>query len=388
MGVIPGLDGDDLASCVQCGLCLPACPTFRVTGDEVRSPRGRIALMRAVDAGLEPVDPAFVDAMETCIQCRGCEPACPSGVPFGRMMTATRTHLVAAGARPPWWQRLAYRVLGAPRLLRAGSSALAVAQRLGLVPSRRLGLPVRLPVRRRQLVPSGHAGDADTVLLFTGCVMDAWQRDVHRAAQRVVEATGARVAFLSDVCCGALHEHAGLASEFHRLAVATVAAAPAGGAILVDSAGCGAALADYGRLLGTPEAAAFSARVRDVTAWLADRVDDLPEGRPLEETVAVQDPCHLRHVQRDHLGVRRLLARFATVVELDDDGLCCGAGGAYAVLEPTLAGQVRDRKLDAIRRSGAPLVASANPGCSIHLANAGVRVRHPVELVAEALDAG
>ncbi len=390
MGVIPGLDADDLASCVQCGLCLPHCPTFRITGDEARSPRGRIALMRAVDGGSVAVEgaagEAFVESMETCIQCRGCEPACPSGVPFGRMMAATRAHLAEAHGRQPWWRRLGYRTLGHPGLLRAGSSALAVAQRVRLMPSRRLGLPARLPVRRAPLVPSGTAGEPGTVVLFTGCVMDAWQRDVHLAAQRVIEATGTKVAFLQDRCCGALHEHAGLEAQFHRMAAAVVAAAPPDATILVDSAGCGAALKDYGRILGTPEAAAFAARVRDVSEWLAERVDTLPAGHRLPQPVAVQDPCHLRHVQRAHLPVRTLLARYADLVELDDEGLCCGAGGAYAVLEPGLAGQVRDRKLGAIRRAGAPVVASANPGCAIHLANAGVTVRHPVELVAEALD--
>jgi glycolate oxidase iron-sulfur subunit len=159
--------------------------------------------------------------------------------------------------------------------------------------------------------------------------------------------------------------------------------------VVVDSAGCGAAMKEYGRLLGTPEAAAFSARVRDVSEWLAERVELLPRPRRrLTERVAIQDPCHLRHVQRAHGHVRTVLAPYADLVELDDEGLCCGAGGAYNTQHPELAAAIRDRKLASIARSGAPVVASANPGCAMHLAAAGVRVRHPVELIDQALRSG
>jgi glycolate oxidase iron-sulfur subunit len=152
-------------------------------------------------------------------------------------------------------------------------------------------------------------------------------------------------------------------------------------------------LRDYGHLLGTDEARMFSARVVDVHEWLAERVDALrtaaagpgpPTRRPV---VAVQDPCHLRHVQRAHLSVRTVLSPFATLIELDDEGLCCGAGGAYAVAQPDLAAAIRDRKVAAIERSGAPVVASANPGCALHLAAVGVTVVHPCTIVARALDA-
>jgi glycolate oxidase iron-sulfur subunit len=158
--------------------------------------------------------------------------------------------------------------------------------------------------------------------------------------------------------------------------------------ILVNSAGCGAQLKEYGRLLGTPEGAAFAARVRDVHEWLDGRLDAVPAVHRLGPVI-VQDPCHLRHVQRAHQPVRAVLGRYAEIVELDDDGLCCGAGGAYSALQPELAGRIRDRKLAALdrarRSSGASVVASANPGCAMHLAAAGVRVRHPMDLVAEAI---
>ncbi|WP_420638080.1 (Fe-S)-binding protein [Candidatus Poriferisocius sp.] len=377
-----GIDPDDLASCVACGLCLPHCPTFRVTGEEWASPRGRINAMRQVQDHGAAIDRTFTTAMDTCVQCRGCEPACPSGVPFGAMMEATQAEL--AHRRRVRWRRWAFSLLGHRWLLNRLSRVLAVAQKLRLVPSKRLGLPA-IPVFQEKLQPSGH-----DVWLFTGCVMDAWQRSTHAAVQRVLEYTGAGVALPDGRagCCGSLSVHAGLEDQARALARRTMTAFDGSAPILVDSAGCGANLKEYGKLLGTPEAAAFSERVMDVHEWLADRLDRLPsvEGADRPATVAVHDPCHLRHVQRVHQPVAEVLARVATVVTLDDDGLCCGAGGAYSALQPELAASIRVRKLAAIERSGATLVASANPGCSIHLANAGVEVRHPLEIVAQALD--
>jgi glycolate oxidase iron-sulfur subunit len=375
-----GLDPDELATCVACGLCLPHCPTWRVTGEEALSPRGRIAAMREVEGGLA-VDADVLRSVDTCVQCRGCEPACPSGVPFGHLMEDTRAALVG---RIPRWQRLGHRVLGRHRLLLALSTVGALLQRAHLLPSRRLGL-ARLPLRRPALRASG-----DDVVLFTGCVMDAWMRPTHVAAQRVIETTGAGVALpgAGAACCGALHVHAGLVDQARALARRTIAALPGDAPVLVDSAGCGAALKDYGRLLGTAEAERFSARVLDVHEWLAARIDDLPPPQRSAGTVAIQDPCHLRHVQRAHEPVRALLSRYAEVVELDDEGLCCGAGGAYSLTQPDLARDIRDRKLAAIARSGASVVASANPGCAMHLAAAGVHVRHPVEIIEEALHDG
>ncbi|RMH77765.1 MAG: (Fe-S)-binding protein [Actinomyces sp.] len=390
-----GLDVESLATCVQCGLCLPHCPTWRVTGDEALSPRGRIAVMRSVELDGAPVDETVVDAFATCVQCRGCEPACPCGVPFGRLIEETRARLVEQGRLVPRWQRPAFAVLGHHRLLLALSSLAAVAQRLRLVPSRRLGLP-RLPVRRSRLVASGDPRrDEGAVWLFTGCVMDAWQREVHRAVQTVIEAAGVTVRPTGDLapCCGALHAHAGLTAGTRRLARRAVARLDGEAPVLVDSAGCGAHLKDYAHVLAsTPSAeagAALARRVVDVHEWLAERVDALPRVEPLPVRVAVQDPCHLRHVQKVHPAVRRVLAPFvAELVELDDEGLCCGAGGAYSVFEPDLARRIRERKLAAVERAGADLVVSANPGCALHLAAAGVAVRHPLELVAEALAAG
>ncbi len=377
-----GIDPEELASCVACGLCLPHCPTFRVTGEEWASPRGRISAMRQVQDQGAAIDQAFLSSMDTCVQCRGCEPACPSGVPFGSMMEATQAEL--ARRRQLDWRRWGFRILGRRRLLNLLSRLLGVVQRLRLLPSKRLGLP-EIPLWQDRLQATG-----DDVWLFTGCVMDAWQRSTHAAVKRMVEATGAGVALpgAGAACCGALSLHAGMENHARALAVRTMKALEGSAPILVDSAGCGAVLKEYGKHLGTPEAVAFSERVLDVHEWLAAHADRLPSvGEQAEELiVAVHDPCHLRHVQRAHQPVAEVLARYATVVALDDDGLCCGAGGAYAAMQPELAASIRERKLEAIRRSGADVVASANPGCTIHLANAGVVVRHPLEIVDEVVD--
>ena len=403
-----GLDEKALAACVNCGLCLPHCPTYRVTGDERRSPRGRISLMRAVEwEGLEP-DDEWHEAMDTCVQCLGCETACPSGVPYGDLITATRA--AATKARPPARRlRVGLWVLGRPRLLRWASQVLAVIQRLGLVrlaPRAVAGaLPPRLPIRYRSrteigVEKVGLAGQAE-VVLFTGCVMDAWQSEVHDAVVEVLDAIEVTVERSGDRagCCGALHGHAGMVEQERRHAARVVHAIGADRPVLVDSAGCGAALKAYGELLATPEARAFASQVSDVHEWLAadPRLAGLQEtmglGAPGSgDAVIVQDPCHLRHAQGCHGAVRDVLAPHISLVELDDEGLCCGAGGAYSVVQPVLAAAVRERKVAAVSRaadrSGASLVVSANPGCAMHLAAAGLDVRHPMELLADVLRSG
>ena len=387
-----GLDADLLNACVSCGLCLPHCPTYRATSEESASPRGRIALMRTVESGGLEVDDEFVSFMERCVMCRGCETSCPSGVHFGELMEGTRAALSTRGdLQPPAWLTPSLRMLKHHRLLLAGSSMLGLLQRARVLPDglrRRFGLPAHLPIRRPAL--RADAGVAN-VWLYPGCVMDAWQRDVHVAAAKVIRATGTKVGLPSSggACCGALHVHAGLSAPARLLAESVMASMPGDAPVLVDSAGCGAQMKDYGHLLGTDAARAFSARVLDVHEWLAMRMSLLPAGpagRP-RERVAVQDPCHLRHVQRAHQHVRTLLAPYVDVVELADDGRCCGAGGSYSVTQPELAGEIRSQKVAVIAATGCTIVASANPGCSMWLADAmpGVELVHPVQLVAKAL---
>jgi glycolate oxidase iron-sulfur subunit len=385
-----GLDADELVTCVECGLCLPHCPTYRVTGLEIASPRGRINAMRRIETGAAISD-EFVDAMEACIQCRGCEAACPSSVPFGHLMEDTRAAIAPVAARRRSVVRrtveaVGYRVLARHRLLLGATYALAAAQRLRMVPAR-FGAP-RVRVADLRARPDFVEAASADAWLYTGCVMDAWQRPVHRAAARVLRAAGVRVAHpgRGGDCCGALHHHAGRRRDAQRLARRVMASMPGDRPVVVDSAGCGAAMKDYGRLLGTPDANAFAARVRDFSEFVAER--DLPPTRRRAEVVVIQDPCHLRHVQRAHGAVRAVLAGAYELRETDDDGLCCGAGGIYSALQPELAGAARDRKISAIARAAGGdevLVASANPGCALHLAACGLDVRHPAELLAEAV---
>jgi glycolate oxidase iron-sulfur subunit len=383
------LDADALNACVSCGLCLPHCPTYRVTGREIASPRGRIAAMRAVEAQDAPIDDAFRAAMEECVSCRGCEAACPSGVQFGLLMEATRAALPpprSRARRVAEW--LGYRVV-LPRhwLLLACTWVAWAGQRLRLVPAR-FGLP-RLSARslaRSLEIPIGGHPDA---WLFTGCVMDAWLRDTHRSAARVMRATGARVGRppTSGACCGALHLHAGREAEARALATRVMTAMPGDAPIVVDSAGCGAAMKEYGELLGSADARAFGERVQDFSEWLA--LQPPLRLRPAGISVVVQDPCHLRHVQKTHGSVRTVLAAAYELVETADDGLCCGAGGAYSLTQPELSGRILDRKVDALRAAAGkpdPIVASANPGCMVQLRGAGINARHPADLIAEVLD--
>ena len=288
----------------------------------------------------------------------------------------------------------------------------AVAQRLRLVP-KKLNLPA-IPFRQGKLRPSGdpnresssigrsntsssnlgesypgHSNtgrDKGTVWLFTGCIMDAAMRDVHHASQKVIEAAGAKVGFPNGQanCCGSLHRHAGLAKDSIKLAHRTMAAFPGAAPILVNSAGCGAVLKDYGNILQTEEAHKFSSRVKDIHEWLAEQQVESPSVTA-KPRVAILDPCHLRHAQGAHNSVREALQPFAEIAELDDQGMCCGAGGAYSFTHPEVAIAIRSRKIEAIQRSGASQVAAANPGCILHLREPlqtlGISIVHPVEII-------
>ncbi|MFM8563318.1 MAG: (Fe-S)-binding protein [Acidimicrobiia bacterium] len=379
---------DDITTCVGCGLCLSHCPTFRVTGEEALSPRGRIAAIAAVKSGSIELDGDVVRFLDTCVQCRACEPACPSGVPYGRMIEAAKRDLPSR--RLPRWIRLGLRILPRHRLLLLGRPAIVAAQhlapeRFGLARSPRMSWRRRRPTRT-----ANRHGAGPDVWIHTGCVMDVVQSHTHVALASIVGRLGRThdVPGRTGGCCGALTEHAGRHAEAVRLAERTMRSMPGDAVILVDSAGCGAAMKEYPRLLGTAESTAFATRVRDAIEWLAEHVDELdlppPSGR-----VVVQDPCHHRHVQKVHGATRRVLRGVTDVVEVADDGLCCGAGGAYSFLQPDLATDIRARKVQAITdAAGEPhcVVASANPGCSMFLGRAGMDVRHPIDIVAAALE--
>ena len=388
------LDAEELVACVACGLCLPHCPTYRATGLEIASPRGRIAAMRLVELEGAPIDDAFTTAMNECVQCRGCEAACPSSVQFGHLMEDTRAALYEMSSRgspsTASFGRMAVEWIGYRLVLPRHALLMAVtwiawlAQRVRALP-RRFGLPT-LSARSLRRPIDAPTGGEPSAWIFTGCVMDAWLRDTHRSTVTLMRAAGADVARpgRGGDCCGALHVHAGRTRDARRLAWRVMRSMPGDAPIVVNSAGCGAAMKDYGRLVGTQAARDFSARVRDFSEWLAEQAP-LPL-RATGETLVVQDPCHLRHVQRAQGAVRRMLAPAYALAETDDDGLCCGAGGVYALLQPELSSEIRARKVAALRRAAPdPLVVSANPGCIVHLGQAGVDVRHPADLLAAAL---
>ncbi len=389
---IPAPSDDDLNKCVSCGLCLPHCPTFRVTGLETASPRGRIAAMRAVSEGLVPVTGEFTTVTDECLACRACEAACPSGVPYGRMIEAARAQTEAvrtgSGKRK---RRLITKVIASPRLLRAAAWGIALGQatRLDhLLPtSLRMATP-RITFRdlRTSLPPSG--GEGPVAMMLVGCVMDVAFRPVHQATADALLRAGYRVEVPQQGgCCGALAAHAGETESARALARERIAQFEHADVIVVDSAGCSAHMRTYAELLADdPE---WHERARSLEARVRDAVEiEAPVGRQVEGRVAVHDACH--HLQAQGLGpeIRRTLRDAgATPVDLGDGGRCCGAGGMYAALEPGMAATLGEQKARAITATGAPVVAVANPGCAIqiraHLDALGsdVEVRHPLQIV-------
>ena len=403
----PKPDYSSLDPCVHCGFCLPACPTYLATGDEADSPRGRIVLMRALERGeLGADDPALVEHLDACLGCLGCEPVCPSGVGYGRGIETAREQLFAARRLPAlatlvlaifrreWlWRPLftlsrIFRATGIPKLLSGGG-------RLGFSMGM---LAATVPAKRRLKEAVTAQGKHPTVALFRGCVMDTLFRHVHDATRRTLEANGYLVVEpQGQVCCGALHEHAGDRAAAEALARENVAAL-AGSAdyVVVNSAGCGALLKGYGHLLGTEAAAELATRVRDVSELLAE-VGPRPGGA-LSLDVAYDAPCHLQHAQRVQAAPLAVLAAIPglRLRLLPSSDKCCGSAGIYSVVRPARARAVLDLKLESFA-SASPVpavVATGNPGClmqigaGVRAAGLPIRVVHPVELLDESYRIG
>ena len=394
-----------LAACVHCGFCLPACPTYLATGDESDSPRGRIVLMRALERGeLDADDPALVQHLDACLGCRGCEPVCPSGVQYGRGLEEARARLAEANGLPllarsiltVFRRRWLWRPLFTmARWLRATElpARLAGPGRVGFGMAM---LASTTPDRAdRPVLPARPARSARPVVaLFRGCVMDTLFAHVHAATIRTLEMNGYEVVEAEgQSCCGALHDHAGDPGAARALASANIAAfAGRADYIVVNSAGCGALLKDYGHLLGTDAAAAFAAKVRDVSELLA-AAGPLP-GAALERNVVYDAPCHLQHAQRVHsapLAVLKAIPGLRLRL-LPGSDKCCGSAGIYSVLHPAMAQAVLAAKIAEIAAADPrpDVVVTGNPGCAMQI-GAGIRaagldihVAHPVELLDEA----
>jgi glycolate oxidase iron-sulfur subunit len=404
-----------LEPCVHCGFCLQSCPTYLATGDEADSPRGRIVLMQGLARGqLTAAEPRMVYHLDRCLGCLACEPVCPSGVNYGVALESARS--IIAHSRPV---RLTARVLNAvmaDRWLR--TPLMAVAR--WLRPFARVLAGESLPgfafgmlqatnnrwqrgrPRRRRLTtgssspmaaPSSGA-PTPSVALFTGCIMDGLFAHVHLATKRTLEANGYRlVSVRHQACCGALHAHTGDHDKALELARRNVAAFAAHDdcLIAVDSAGCGAMLKDYGRLLRDDPLAAqatrLSERVRDVSELLAAQGPRV--GGAVRFRVAYDPPCHLLHAQRIATAPLRLLQSIPGIelVPHTDAAACCGSAGSYSLTEVELSRTILSQKIEALVAAAPDLVATGNPGCIMQigagLAAAGYRIPvvHPVEIL-------
>lgn len=387
--------------CVHCGLCQSACPTYLELGLEADSPRGRIHLMRALQDGTLPVDAESVRHLDQCLGCRGCETACPSGVAYGALIEAARPWVEVRWRRP--WparlrRRLALAVLPHPRRLAWLLRPLRMLEAIGvlaqvrrtarLLPAALRDLVVLLPPRLERplaLAPSTPPAAAlrARVQLLAGCVMPVLFPRTVAATVDVLARNGCRVDVpAGQGCCGALALHAGDRDAALRLARANVDAFAGGDAvpIVVNAAGCGALMKEYGVLLAddpayAARARAVAARVRDATELLATLpLAPLPAAPRAAGTVRVayHDPCHLAHAQHVRAEPRALLRAVpgVTLVPLEDEDLCCGSAGHYNVMEPALARRLVARKVAAIRASGAEVVATANAGCALQLESA------------------
>jgi glycolate oxidase iron-sulfur subunit len=438
---------DIINTCVHCGLCLSACPTYRETGLEMSSPRGRIYLMKAVDEGRIGLESeVFQEQMSQCLNCRACEAVCPSGVQYGAILESSRAQLETArqaGAitpaeqtsapspqpsalppRPIWQRALRGVVFGAlfndMRLFRAFSASMALYQKSGAQWLARKSGALKLlgladtetmlpPLSGAATVPQGQIYPAAgarrySVAILTGCIMGTAFSGVHDATIRVLQKNGCEVLLPPEQgCCGALHTHGGDLDGGRELARRNIAAFEGLGldAIIVNAAGCGSTMKEYNHLLhDDPEwsgrAEAFVRKVKDVHEFLGGiELNTAGLGR-LELSVTYQEPCHLAHAQRITVQPRTLLKAIPGLElrEMPESALCCGSAGIYNVTQPAMAASLGARKVSNALSTRAQVIATANPGCALQLAaelrrrGEDVQVRYIVELLDQAYAAG
>lgn len=399
----------DADKCVQCGLCLPHCPTYRKIADENESPRGRIALMRAMVRRDLPLTSKLASHLDRCLACRNCEAACPAQVPYGRLIDAARA-FVTVNRRESWGRRMLWRwavngllvhpgrLAGLGRLLRGYqlSGVQAIARGSGLL--RSLGLaaveaqlpPIPKLKRYATDYPVKDAARGE-VALFLGCITRVLDQPAIDAAIRILNKVGYRVRVAPEQnCCGAVHQHAGDTAGARRLitqnlhAFASTGAAP----VITLASGCGAMLKEYGQHASTQQASDFGARVYDLVAYLEDHHAALFDNSSSStDRIAVHDPCSLRTVMQSAHKTHRLLSRVSntTVDTLSSNAACCGAAGIYFLTQTGLSEQLRDDTLQAIQDSGCRTVVTSNIGCALHLAAGLMSNRLDVEVVHPAI---
>ena len=412
-----------LDDCVHCGFCLAACPTYQSWGEEMDSPRGRIDLMRGLANGSLALDAEVVRHLDRCLGCMGCVTACPSGVEYDVLIEETRAHIEARYDRPgfdAFFRWLLFTLLPYPRRLKALAAVSFVYAKtglqslvrksgvLGLLPRRFAQLEALMPEvdgamlgsRLAAFTPASSA-KRFRVGLVAGCVQRVFFPAVNEATVRVLSAEGCDVVVPEGQgCCGALSIHAGRAPESKEMARARMEAfadaTRAGGpldAILVNAAGCGSNLKDYGRLFASDpawavRAAAFSAKVRDVTEFLAS-IPRVAKRHEIARRVAYHDACHLAHAQRVREAPRALLLETPglTLLEIPDGDQCCGSAGIYNLVSPESADEIGRRKAGNVLSTKAELLASANPGCALQIRKmldgqgAMLPMAHPLEIL-------
>jgi len=416
----PGAEEERIRSavkdCVHCGFCLPACPTYGLWGEEMDSPRGRIYLVSQLLDGA-PLTPATGEHFDRCLGCMACMTACPSGVQYDRLLEATRPQIernVPRSRADRLFRGAIFALFPYRRRLRAASLGGALYQKLR--PKNADRLLARLPRRLERLVamesllPPVSVRDAfartpavtpavgprrGRVGMLTGCVQDVFFHQVNLATVRVLAAEGYDVVAPPEQgCCGALGLHAGREEESAARARSLIAVFERAGVdvIAVNVAGCGSSMKEYGELLAddpawADRAAAFSAKVRDVSEVLADALEDsrAPRHR-VDASVVYHDACHLGHAQKIRTQPREVLRSIPGVelAELPEAEICCGSAGIYNMLQPEAAGDLGRRKADNIRGTGADLLVTANPGCLLQIRkylDGELPMLHPVQLL-------
>lgn len=403
--------------CIRCGFCLDACPTFRLTGNEANSPRGRIYLMRSVTEGTLPLDEGVRSHLDSCLGCRACETACPSGVEYANILEHFRARMETENPRPLGQRfareqllatltspvRMAASLKGANLMARLTGETKTMPSFAAELLTGQAEVAVKLPAVPEH-VSIGALPEISPALgtrkyrvgVLAGCVMRVLFHETNLATVRVLQRAGCEVvAPRSAGCCGALHLHAGALSEARERA-RHLTAALEGWEIdyfVVNSAGCGSTLKEYGEVLADDPVYAeagkrFAAKVRDVSEFLVEIGAEPPTGR-YEATVAYHDACHLAHGQRITGQPRQLLRQIPglTLVDLPESDTCCGSAGTYNLTQPELAGRLLERKVNFIEETGATVVATGNPGCLAWiqqgLAERGhtISVRHPIEIL-------